>query len=130
MSEEEFQNWKEISELDEKAAYVLYKTRNYPLCVFHCQQAVEKYLKALIYYSGKPNFSHSLTQLGNELERRLAKKLPRAVANAFNELDFHYTSSRYPGIMSVKELYTKAKAEQALGWMETCLRYLRALKLT
>ncbi len=130
MSEEEFLNWKEISELDQKAAHTLFKARNYPLCVFHCQQAVEKYLKALIYYSGKPKFSHSLSQLGAELEIRLGKRMPKNVVNAFNELDFHYTSSRYPGIMSIKDLYTKAKAEQSLKWMETCLRYLKALRLT
>ena len=130
MSEEELKNWIEISALDEKAARDLYATKNYPLAVFHCQQAVEKYLKALIYYSGKPKFSHSLGQLGEELEKRLNKSLPKNVKTAMNELDFHYTTSRYPGIMSVKELYTKAKADQGLLWMNTCLRYLKALKLT
>lgn len=130
MSEEEFRNWQEISELDEKAATDLFTLGNYPLSVFHCQQAVEKYLKALLYFSGKPQFSHSLTQLGNELAKRTGTPLPEEVATAFNELDFHYTASRYPGVTSLKDLYTKAKAEQALQWMQTCLRYLKALRLT
>lgn len=130
MSEEEFRNWQEISELDEKAARALFAHGNFPLCVFHCQQAVEKYLKALLYFSGKPQFSHSLTQLGAELAKRTGTELPEPVATAFNELDFHYTASRYPGVMSVKDLYTKAKAQQGLDWMNTCLRYLKALRLT
>jgi HEPN domain-containing protein len=130
VSEEEFRHWQEISQLDEKAAVDLFALGNYPLSVFHCQQAVEKYLKALLYFSGKPQFSHSLTQLGAELAVRLQTALPEEVATAFNELDFHYTASRYPGVMSVKDLYTKAKAQQGLDWMNTCLHYLKALRLT
>jgi len=87
VSGEELKNWIEISALDEKAAHDLYATRNYPLAVFHCQQAVEKYLKALIYYSGKPKFSYSLSQLGAEIEKRLRKSLPKSVKTAMNELD-------------------------------------------
>jgi len=129
VSEEEFNNWVETSGLDEKAARDLHATKNYALAVFHCQQAVEKYLKALIYYSGKPRFSHSLAQLAGDLEKRTGKKIPKNVKTAMNELDFHYTTSRYPGIASVKALYTKAKAAQGLRWMNTCLRYLKALQL-
>ncbi|MBE7440711.1 MAG: HEPN domain-containing protein [Spirochaetales bacterium] len=128
MSEEEYQYWLEAANLDQEAAQQLFAAGNYSACTFHCQQAVEKAFKACLYYSGRALFTHSLTNLAEELSKRLGIDLPEDILTACRELDFHYIPSRYPGTTSIKKLYTKEKAGSALEWMEECLSYVRALK--
>lgn len=130
MTESEYNSWLEASGLDKEAAYSLVQSGQYNLSVFHCQQAVEKYLKALIAYSGKPVFSHSLLALAEETESRLAEKFPEGVTDCLRKLDMHYTLSRYPGIVSLTKLYDIKSAQEAVQWMETCLSYIKTLHLT
>lgn len=129
MSDEEFQNWLEASQIDEQAARSLFQVQNFPACVFHCQQAVEKLLKALIARSGKIKFTHSLVNLCEIIEECTGSNLPANIREAMNELDFHYAASRYPGTTALGKLYSEKKAEEALGWMQTSLSYLKSLNM-
>lgn len=130
MSEQEFRNWLEAAQLDDEAARALFKAAAWPACVFHCHQAVEKHMKALLYYQGKDTFSHSLSDMAETISRETGEKTPVGVEAAFRELDFHYTASRYPGVTSLNKLYDQEKAGQALQWMETARNYLKTIRLT
>jgi HEPN domain-containing protein len=130
MSEEEYLNWMEAADLDQSAAESLFQNEQYSTCTFHCQQAVEKALKACLYYSGRAIFSHSLISLAEELGKRLQTELPPQILDACRELDFHYITSRYPGASSIKKMYTREKAAETKEWMNQCLSYIKALQLT
>ncbi|MCC5816715.1 MAG: HEPN domain-containing protein [Leptospira sp.] len=126
MSEEEYRYWLEASEIDLETAQVSFKAGIYSSCVFHCQQAVEKKLKAILAYSGKPKFTHSLTNLMELLVE--SGDIPEDIRQAISELDLHYTHSQYPGITSIKKLYSKKKAEDALVWADLLLKYADSLQ--
>lgn len=125
-SEEEYLYWIEASEIDWDTAKVSYEAGLYSSCVFHCQQSVEKKLKGILAYTGKPKFSHSLTNLMELLVD--ADNIPEDIRSALSELDLHYTHSRYPGITSIKKLYTKRKAEEAMEWTKSLIIYTDSLK--
>lgn len=125
MSEEEYGYWLEASEIDLLAANATYKEGLYSSCVFHCQQAVEKKLKAILAYTGKPKFTHSLTNLMEMLVE--PDSTSEEIREALSELDLHYTHSRHPGITSIKKLYTQRKAEDALAWTDKLLKFADSL---
>ena len=87
MSQEEFEAWLEASKADADAAETLMVAKNYSLVAFHSQQAVEKYLKALIAYSGKPRFTHSLVELSHALIGLAAGVLPARRAAHMDPLE-------------------------------------------
>jgi HEPN domain-containing protein len=125
MSDEEFEYWLEASDIDMQAADATFKQGLFSSCVFHCQQSVEKKLKAILAYSGKPKFTHSLTNLMEMLVE--PENIPDEIRDALSDLDLHYTQSRYPGITSIKKLYTKKKAEDAMRWADMLLKYADSL---
>jgi HEPN domain-containing protein len=125
MSEEEYGYWIEASEIDMETARVSFEAGLYSSCVFHCQQAIEKRLKAILAFTGKPKFSHSLTNLMEMLVD--SEQIPEEIRIALSELDLHYTHSRYPGITSIKKLYSKKKAEDAIAWTKLLKSYADSL---
>ena len=129
MSEEEYRGWLEASEIDVKAAQATLQAGVFSACVFHCQQAVEKRLKGLVAWSGKPRFTHSLTDLIEGVVGSF-EEIPAEVKEALAELDLHYIQSRYPGITSLKKLYSEKKAKEAIEWMQQVFQFLDNLHMT
>jgi HEPN domain-containing protein len=130
VSQEEFEAWLEASKADENAVATLFTAKNYSLVAFHAQQAVEKYLKALIAYSGKPKFTHSLVDLKNTLAAVNNLAIPDEVNQAIVDLEFHYSASRYPGHARISALYNEQKGEEAKKCMQITLKYLSSLPMT
>jgi HEPN domain-containing protein len=130
VSQEELEAWLEASKADEDAANTLMAARNYSLVAFHAQQAVKKYLKALVAYSGKPKFNHSLIDLSNTLAEINNFLVPPAIRQDLVNLEFHYAASRYPGHTRISHLYNEQKAEEAIECMQRVLQYLESLPLT
>lgn len=108
----DYQEWVIKANQDLEAAETLYKSRkaNEIIC-FHCQQAVEKYLKALLVY-GNIYFekSHNLWVLAKkamQLEPNF-----RLFEKQLKTLDAYYISTRYPG--EAVEI-SRAEAKEALN---------------
>lgn len=99
------EKWLEFSKRDIEAARILFKNGDkmgfaYQACVFHCHQAVEKLLKAVIVNKGVPApKTHDLVRLGKESGASLSE----AVENFIRDLNPHYQVSRYPDMPFVSD---------------------------
>jgi len=90
-------DWRlKAGERDLEAARALRKSGLFDSAAFHCQQAAEKTLKALVLAVGRavPR-THSSVFLIKMLEESSCQ-VPEAVTTACRKLDPHYMNARYP----------------------------------
>ena len=109
------QEWLEVAEDDLKTAQLLLAHRGPPRAIcFHCQQAVEKFLKAFLQEQGvAPPHVHFLPQLlaeGEEYESSL-----NTLQQAIQQLNVYYIPLRYPPISVTP---TEQEAEEAVTLAE------------
>lgn len=113
MAREIYKKWAEESENDFTAGKVLHKSEIYNIAVFHFQQAVEKKLKACLYFYDQQPWGHSIFKLIQhivEINNRFM-----SILDDSRELDMHYTSTRYPDALpglSPSELYNQETSER------------------
>lgn len=97
---------------------------------FHCQQAAEKALKALLVLHHVEAREHSLVELFDYVQTQSLIQPPPPVLTAARRLDPHYIQARYPGPRgpAPEDLYdgviTKELIECAgeiLSWVEPLL---------
>lgn len=123
--------WLEDAQRDLKAAEYLTQNELYERAVYHCQQAVEKTVKAVLICFGAYEKTHYVASiLRKEVEKRdlegYSKELMKIVMIA-EGLEPHVSLSRYPGIsggevwLPSKE-YTKEISESALNDAKEALR--------
>ncbi|MBU7047510.1 MAG: HEPN domain-containing protein [Theionarchaea archaeon] len=87
----EINNWWIQAERDLLSARNAFKSKDYYVTAFLCQQAVEKSLKALILHMKREfNPSHSLIYLGKSVG------IPDMFHSFLRDLTPQYTISRYP----------------------------------
>lgn len=104
--------WLEFARRDLDAGESLMRDANYLLACFHCQQAIEKALKAFLLHNGQsPPRIHSLDTLLNQC---IAFD---AALSAFQvgcrRVDQYYMPSRYPDI-GLPALPGQTEAQKAL----------------
>ena len=90
--------WLKTAETDLDSAIILRKSTKYAHACFHSQQAGEKALKAVWYWSDKDPWGHSIRKLINDLEsvdQDTFKRIEDLVKSA-NFLDRYYIPTRYP----------------------------------
>ena len=91
--EKQIINWWKQAERDFTAAKKNFDIREFYVCAFLCQQAVEKALKALAIKDRHELVkSHSVTRLGRLLQ------LPEELINKISELEPVYQETRYPDV--------------------------------
>jgi len=97
------ENWISMAENDLRAAEIIIKDDN-PLTnivVFHCQQAIEKYLKAFLVENDIPLAkTHDLVRLNEMVQKNKNLDIDENMFDIINEV---YVESRYPtefGLMS------------------------------
>lgn len=92
------QNWLLYAKTDIESSSVLIDSENLSnVVVFHCQQAVEKYLKAILEDNQiRIPKTHNLLKLFSILPERFKSEL-EVFSEALEELDDVYIDSRYPG---------------------------------
>lgn len=115
--------WLEDSVRDLKAAEYLLQNRIYERAVYHCQQTVEKVVKAVLICFGAYEKTHFVANiLRKEVENRNLKEKSKelnGIIKIAENLEPHVSLSRYPGIsggevwLPSKE-YTREIAENAL----------------
>lgn len=93
--EKDYREWLRFAESDRRATQVLLADGFYEHCVFYCQQAVEKLLKAIIVKQTgeRPPHTHNLRAL---LERVQAIAIPNEIAHSVSTISEYYVGSRYP----------------------------------
>lgn len=121
----EIENWWKQAQDDLDSAKASLEFKKYYLCVFMCQQAVEKALKALVLLKtnnpGAPEMlSHSLIFLSK------AVNAPKEFQHMLKELTPQYTLTRYPDASGARpsELYDEAAAKNFLGGAQELLKWI------
>ncbi len=129
-SDDRVSNWLDEAHADLKSSEVLIQGERFNAAVFHCQQAAEKAMKALLLSCHKAPWGHSVWNLYLEASECL-KIENQDVEKAAKTLDFHYISSRYPDAFpsgTAAEHYDLEDAKGALTWakrvMEFVMRHL------
>lgn len=102
---EETKDWVALADMDLAAAEVLLERGLYPPVIFHCQQAVEKLLKAIwLERTGEvPPRTHNLVDLASELKLSLPEW-----ESFLGTLTDQAVASRYAG----GQAYTQSTAQE------------------
>jgi HEPN domain-containing protein len=89
--------WLEYAEADRRSAYNAMRADDYRDVAFHCQQAVEKLLKAAIVRQTRqrPPYEHNFWKLWQHISDITC---PPDIQEALASINPHYFLSRYPGI--------------------------------
>lgn len=126
-SKKELINWIKQADHDFEMANKIIEDGGYDTSAFLCQQALEKYLKALYINKNKKNppKTHYLDELAK------LQNAPLEILDISKELSADYMISRYPdaAISAPCEEYTKsdalsklAKTEKAINWVKAELK--------
>ncbi len=119
---EEVKRWIEQSKADVKSAKNCFKSKDYYLCAFMCQQSVEKVMKALYLQKYKKlRKIHDLTFFAKELN------YPEDIIRLCEQLTKVYVETRYPdlgGKIPAKK-FTKDDAKKFLNIASKILKWLR-----
>lgn len=123
----ETERWLAAAERDLVTAALLLDSGIYEHCAFHCQQAAEKALKALLAENGRAERTHSSVQMMVELER-MGFRFPEGMDTELRRLDRSFTDSRYPnGIGAAPEdLYDRREAEEHLAWARRAMEFVKS----
>ena len=118
----ETQRWLEYAEQDEASAGILWRSHLYNPCLYHAQQAIEKYLKAVMSEREiRIRRIHSIRGLVNTFT---AKAIDVALQDdEIDLIDSIYMPARYP-VGSVLPLF---EPDQAI--CDQCLRIVRRIHL-
>jgi len=119
------QDWLNTAELDRRAAHILFNKDQFEACVFHCQQAVEKLLKAIIVQqtNKRPVHAHSLRVL---LEEITGVEINAQIEEAISKIDGYYVGSRYPIDAVDPGIFIRPLAEFAVQCMEEVFQWFLA----
>lgn len=124
---EEVWNWYAQGKRDLTSAENSFKSKDFYLCVFMCQQSIEKGFKAIILEKNKDKFvpEHSLIKLGKKI------LVPAKYHMILKRLSPQYFLARYPDASEDVpfELYDKGiskefldKSKEIFSWIEKQLK--------
>ena len=126
MGIEEYKKWISEAWNDFKMADVLLNSNIFNGSVFHSQQAVEKAIKALLYYHKLNPWGHSIIKLMDEYVKT-GNEIPKKLKKYAKELDGHYTTSRYPDSIpetTPKDAYNNKKAQSIYKKAKSILDFI------
>jgi HEPN domain-containing protein len=113
MSDEtDLQEWLKYAEEDFASAQILFDGGRYATCAYHCQQALEKVLKAwIVSRTGTtPPHTHNFRDL---LARIPDVSIPDEIQQTLAYVNPHYLATRYPGLADSGE-YTRTNVRRLL----------------
>jgi HEPN domain-containing protein len=122
--------WLETARDDREMARLAAANGHLAPAAFHCQQAAEKALRALLLEHHVEAREHSLVELLEMVEKQARLAPPPDVVTAARKLDPHYIQARYPGPHGprpaslyddtiIREL--RECADRIFGWVEPAL---------
>ncbi|MFW9881052.1 MAG: HEPN domain-containing protein [Candidatus Thorarchaeota archaeon] len=119
-------NWITEANWDLENAKILFKNDRFNTVVFHCQQAAEKAVKALLYYNNINGWGHSIHSL-LEKYKELRKSNFDDIESTALSLDKHYITTRYPDALpniAPHKAYNKQEAELAINQAERIISFV------
>jgi HEPN domain-containing protein len=120
---EEVENWWKQAERDLSSAKNAFKSKDYYLVAFLCQQTVEKALKALYIKKRResPGQTHSLIFLGKSTD------IPGKFYGALRRLSPDFVITRYPDAAHglPYELYDEEIAKERMGLAKTVIEWVK-----
>lgn len=120
----DYLQWLAKAENDLKAAkLILAGEQLYDISAFHCQQCVEKALKAyVLYHEGIIMETHSLPRLNQRCAKHDHTFL--SFADSLHILNSFYIETRYPAVDEL--IVTRANAESAVDVANRVLEYVKS----
>jgi HEPN domain-containing protein len=124
--------WRETAREDMELARLAAANGHLAPAAFHCQQAAEKILRALLLLHHVEAREHSLVELLEMLEKQARAVPPPEIVTAARKLDPHYIQARYPGPHGPRpsSLYDDTILEELLACAEEISRWAEALLST
>lgn len=120
----EIENWWIQARKDLQTAQNSFQSKDYYACVFWCQQAVEKALKALclLRFREIPQ-GHSILYLSQKVN------LPKELLSGIRELNPEYLTTRYPDMVEgvPADLYDEEIAEKHYSTAKKVLQWTERL---
>lgn len=119
----DYSEWMKIAKRDLRSAHKLNDGEDSSDVCYHCQQAGEKAVKALIMSFDAPGGlpkKHDITFLLNQIKDYLPSPIPQDVRLAAGDLNQYATVTRYP----TEEEITQRQADLALVEAETIIRWV------
>ena len=110
-------NWLEEANWDLENARILFENDRFNTVVFHCQQAAEKAVKALLYHNKINGWGHSIHSL-LEKYKDIKNKNFDDIEKLALSLDKHYITTRYPDALpniAPHKAYNRQEAEIAIN---------------
>lgn len=125
MSEEDPRAWLNFAEADRLSARNALNAADYRDAAFHCQQAIEKVLKAaIVAQTGqRPPYIHNLWILANAIKGLV---VPDEMRDAMARINVHYITTHYPISMLMEEYMDKESAIELYELMERVYQWLMA----
>lgn len=114
--------WLRYAENDRRAAQHLLEAEDYEACAFHCQQAVEKLLKAVVVKQTgqRPRHTHEMSAL---LEQLGDFEIEVEIAQSISSIGVYYLGARYPLDVVDSGTFVKPLAESAVQRMDTIFKW-------
>ena len=115
--------WFEFAEKDIRNAKILFENKSYEGCIWHCHQAMEKFLKGAVARNGKAiRKTHDLPVLLNDT----GLNWPKSILDFTEELNAYYQPVRYPDSAFTHPLkYSRKTADNFLKLTETTIKWLK-----
>ena len=123
--DEDVQYWLELARMDRDSARRSLGGESYLHCIFGCQQALEKLLKALVVQSTiqAPPRTHNLLRLLALAQVSLEPEQEQFLS----ELSVAYIETRYPDeVAAIAALNNRSAAQEHLQHTETLFAWLEA----
>ena len=126
----EAKRWLRDALEDLRVAELLFQHSHYAHTCFHSHQALEKFLKAMLYAKGIELRGHSITKLLQKVVQVYGIQLEDKFWDYAKEMEKHYAEPRYPNLhpgtdLSAYELYTRFEAERCLKIVKELIEFLK-----
>lgn len=124
MRDVDVEGWLAYAEADLRAAEHLFESEDFMACAFHCQQAIEKLLKAIIVSETgeRPPYLHNLRLL---VEQVSTISIPDNIVDKLISIEPHYIGTRYPGVVD-REVYDRETGQQVLSDTREVYKWFRS----
>ena len=121
-SPEQIKAWTDRADKDLRIAKGNLEMGFYDACAVYCEQAVEKYLKALYMATEKrePPKTHHVVTLATDLGMSETEALP------LHKLELDYMAARYPDVpLALADEYNAANATERMGIAERAIAWVK-----